>query len=100
MVRWLWCLSLLVGDFGLCISVGIVDHSVEGLIDPLTSDHLQGSSVCVRVHMCVYMCVQQYHVHVLYVVMHVILMVVHIPYHTHRVHDDTQPMRMREYIMR
>ena len=43
---------LLVGDFGLGISVGVVDHSIEGLVDPLATYHLQGSSVhvCVCVH--------------------------------------------------
>ena len=50
--------ALLVCDFGLCISIGVVDHSIEGLVDPLTSNHLESSSVCVCTCACtcVYVC--------------------------------------------
>ena len=45
--------ALLVGDFRLGISVSVIDHSVEGLVDPLTSNHLKSGSVCVCTCVCV-----------------------------------------------
>ena len=70
--------ALLVCDFGLCISIGVVDHSIEGLVDPLTSNHLESSSVCVCTCACT--CVLHVRVHVLYVCT---------SHTTHKVHDDS-----------